>query len=171
MKVTPPVERPSEAAGYLGYYTRVHLGTTFDLVDIDGTSPPVWMYRKAATLTRRVIEEKPNNQAIHPSQQRCLRAWAAEDPGMAVYVLWHAERLITPMFPIRLTRLEADPRDDRVKQFLRTEFDSWLLDGLASSSAQEETWDIPCFDCASRYPDANCHNCGGSGFEPQRKAG
>ena len=133
MNVTPPVLRPFESAGYLGYYTRHHLTLTFDLVDIDGASPVVWLYRKAETCTVRIIEEKPCGQQIHESQSRLLGAMVSV--GFDVYVLHHAERLVAPEFPVALERM----RDPRTREMGREAFDGWLLDGLDPRMAAPPT--------------------------------
>lgn len=45
---------PKRSAGYLGYYTRHYtrryLGEVFDLMDLDGCWPAIWIYRKAVAL-------------------------------------------------------------------------------------------------------------------------
>lgn len=129
----PPSKRPgNESAGYLGYYTRVHCDELFDLVDGDGVTPIVWYYRKAETLLRRIYEEKPSwqRQKLKPSENRTLRdliGWA----NGGVYVIWKADRLIEPKFPIKLTRLGRDESGDHDFTFDRERFDHWLREGLA----------------------------------------
>ncbi len=131
----PPHERPpNEAAGYLGYYTRKHLPVAFDLVDCDNAWPAWWLYYQAKGRTLRVIEEKPGLQEMHPSQ---FRAYAVLGtiiglgvtagylgPRSGVYVIYRAERLVAPVFPITLERRQPSVETQEMD---REAFDDWLL--------------------------------------------
>lgn len=132
----PPAPRPdNESAGYLGYYARTHCDLHFDLVDGDGSVPVVWYYRKSETMVRRVFEEKPSHQrqALHPSEDRVLRDLAATwARNGGVWVIWRAERLARPEFPITVQRLAVDRSGDRKYTYeSKDEFDDFLLAGLA----------------------------------------
>ncbi len=130
--VAPPRVRPNnESAGYLGYYTRAHLPVVFDLVDVDGTSPVVWLYFKSASHTLRFIEEKPHGQELHPSQERALR-YLTTLPGCSVYSLYDAQRLSIPQFPIRVVRLSGQPVTDRSRDMSRDEFNEWMTNGIVA---------------------------------------
>jgi hypothetical protein len=134
--VQPPRRKPpNEAAGYLGYYARAHLPTVFDLVDCDGGWPPVWLYYQARGRTLRVVEEKPFGQEVHQSQRRSFAAFGSvlaigmrtgaftSDSG--VFVLYDAERLVVPEFPVEMQRW-APNRTNRIA-VNREQFDAWLL--------------------------------------------
>jgi hypothetical protein len=142
-KWLPPSERPwNETAGYLGYYTRTHLPTVFDLVDCDGASPPFWLYYQDTGRTFRLIEEKPNGQDIHKSQIRVFGVVASLlalgiaqglcSSKSGVYVIHDAEQLVEPRFPLKVERRFPD-RTSRM--MTREHFDRWLLLDEADSVA------------------------------------
>jgi hypothetical protein len=124
--VPPRVRPPNEAAGYLGYYAKRFLPVTFDLVDIDGTSPVAWIYNKSARQVFRFIEEKPFGQQLHDSQRRILRTLV--DRGHEAFVVYSAHQLADnpPTFPIPVAKLAANPNDDIWRTLTREEFDRWL---------------------------------------------
>lgn len=43
------------------------------------------------------------------------------------YVIWEADKLAIPEFPIRLTRVARNPSDDVTLEFTQDEFNKWLL--------------------------------------------
>jgi hypothetical protein len=134
--VLPPDRPKNESAGWVGYYAKTHLPRQFDLVDWDGT--PWWFYWRAATRTYRFIEEKPSyhEQALRDSEQRVFPILlglvkAAIQIGIVngksgVYVLWDADRLREPNFPVMLERL--GPGRAGTRKMDRTDFDEWLQD-------------------------------------------
>lgn len=132
MRVVAP-SGPEETAGYLGYYTKIHLDPVFDIMDGDGCWPAVWIYRKDKTGALRFFEEKPRTdvQRIKESERRILRHLAGID-GISCYVIWEADRLAEepPSFPIELTRLAPDPSGDQRRALDRPSFDRWLVRGL-----------------------------------------
>jgi len=130
---------PKRSAGYLGYYTRRYLGPVFDLMDLDGCWPAIWVYRKAETGVMRYFEEKPHGQQLHEgqgqggSQGRILRQLARQR-DVGVFVIWGAEQLATepPTFPLKVTRLAPQPAQDKDHAFESAElFNRWLLQGFA----------------------------------------
>lgn len=124
---------PKRSAGYLGYYTRRYLGEVFDLMDLDGCWPAIWIYRKAETGVMRYFEEKPHGQGLHGSQNRILRQLARQR-DVGVFVIWAAEQLATepPTFPLRVTRLAPTAGGDHDHEFESAEkFNRWLLHGFA----------------------------------------
>lgn len=143
----PPRNKPpTESAGWLGYYTRRYLREEFDLMDCDGSYPPLWFYRKSATRVVRFYEEKPYGQEIRPSQSRILPVLCAL--GIQCYVIHDAERLGAPEFPIRVTRVAANGDQQQSREFHREEFDQWLRDGLGepphpSRSHLDELLELP----------------------------
>lgn len=132
--VLPPYPfEPKRSAGYLGYYTRRYLGETFDLMDLDGCWPAIWIYRKAETGVFRYFEEKPHGQDLHGSQNRILRQLARRKDS-AAFVIWDAERLAhdPPSFPLLVTRLAPTVEQDQQHEFpSAVEFNRWLLQGFA----------------------------------------
>jgi hypothetical protein len=126
----PPRKRPAnESAGYLGYYCRMWLPEVFDLVDVDGSSPVVWHYWKAATRVHRMFEEKPDGQTLHGSQERTFRG-LVRDKGIEVYVIHDADWLKIPLFPLRITRLGPFIGGDVTVSADRESFDRWMTAGL-----------------------------------------
>lgn len=124
---------PNRSAGYLGYYTRNYLDPVFDLMDLDGCWPAVWLYRRAETNQMRYFEEKPHGQELHPSQHRILRH-LSRLPNTACFVIWDAEQLADdpPTFPLSVTRLGPTQAQDKHQVFVSSEkFGQWLLNGLA----------------------------------------
>lgn len=132
--VLPPHPfEPKRTAGYLGYYTRRYLGELFDLMDLDGCWPAIWIYRKAETGVLRYFEEKPHGQDVHASQNRILRHLTRQ-PNTDAFVIWDAEQLAAepPAWPLRVTRLGPTAEQDRDHVFPGAdEFNRWLLTGFA----------------------------------------
>jgi hypothetical protein len=139
--VRPPSRPNNETAGWLGYYCKSHLPAEFDLVDIDGSDPTCWLYFKSALKIFRVIEEKPNGQDIHPSQNRCyevildlidagIKAGKIH-PSSGVYIIWNAQQLRVPIFPISVMRIGIVGLVWKEVRLTREQFDCWLRRGLS----------------------------------------
>lgn len=137
--VRPPSPRPvNESAGWLGFYCRRYLPTEFDLIDHDGCDPVQWLYYKSSRKILRFIEEKPMGQELHPSQERVLpilarvygaAVTAGEIEEGRVYVIWEADRLGIPEFPISVTRIGSHGYADSTVTMDQWLFDDWLLLG------------------------------------------
>jgi hypothetical protein len=133
MKYSPPSRKPNhECAGYLGYYTRTHLPVEFDLVDLDGCWPAVWVYNKSKNGVVRVFEEKPSwdRQEHHTSESRVFREFNVFASHVQRFVIWQADRLVIPQFPIVLTRIRRNPSEDERLSFDKGSFDAWICEGL-----------------------------------------
>jgi hypothetical protein len=133
---TPPHKKDlHETGGYVGYYTRRWLKPVFDIVDVDGTWPALWIYRKAQTRVVRMLEEKPFGQLLHESQSRILSALAVR--GIECWVVWDAQKLadedIDSAFPMRMLRVMANDADSYEVNVSRDQFDVWLCEGASSS--------------------------------------
>ena len=131
----PPASRPlNESAGYLGYYCRTFLPFVFDIVNDDNCWPAVWFYRKreARPPLARIIEEKLENQELRESEWGVYGLWAdlLDDgvvagkihPDSGIYIIWDAERLAVPTFPIRVQRYRGE-----CNAMEKLAFDAWLL--------------------------------------------
>ena len=131
----PPPYDPNQSTGWFGYYCGTYLRPSrFTITNIDGSNPGVWLYRKRQTGRKRVIEESLTGQKLtkRQSEQEIIYRELIKDTRgeWAVYVLWEAERLRIPNFPIRVTRLGATADQDATRTYSRPEFDAWVQNGL-----------------------------------------
>lgn len=131
----PPPFVANQSAGYLGYYCRQHLPVTFDLVNLDGTWPAIWLGWKGTTRTFRLFEEKLEGQSVHPSQWRVfcrflelialgVNSGVYHDQS-GVFVIYDAQQLEKPEFPIRIARVISHGKS-KERSFTREQFDEWL---------------------------------------------